>query len=559
MSSLVGLVVVLGIAGYLVAAYNSLVSLRNRVENAWRQIDVQLKRRHDLIPNLVEAVKGYMQFERETLNQVVEARGKAISAPDQASRMAAENQLTAGVGRLLAVMENYPQLKADENVLRLQEELTTTENQIAFSRQAYNDAVLQLNTRVETFPTNLIANNFGFKGADYFKAAPGDEALPKVDLSMGAPALALPPPRPDEGAEGSQAKACAANLDASASPNPMTPQRTDFWELERRNRRETVLLVAVFIALFAILGFGLDFVVGDVSIYGGRLTGFPFLTIVALLIATIQSFVSYYGGASLVLLSVHARELTPDTPQHQTILDVVREMALAARMPVPKAYIIDDPAPNAFATGRDPDHSVICVTQGLVEEMDREELQGVLGHEMAHIRDYDIRTMMMIAVLVGGIAMLADFLYRSMWFSGGGRRRSSSDSNGSGGGSGALIVVAVFILAALAPIFAQLLAMAVSRQREYLADAASVEFTRNPRALLRALQRIAATESPLAHASRGVAHLFIVNPLQGAKEDDEGFFANLLSTHPPLSRRIARLRALAGEASPAPEGRATGA
>ncbi len=188
MSSMAGLIVLAAIAGYLILAYNSLVSLRNQVDNAWRQIDVQLKRRHDLIPNLIEAVKGYMQFERDTLTQVVEARNRAVSAPNQASRMAAENQITAGMGRLLAVMENYPQLKADENVVKLQEELTTTENQIAFTRQAYNDVVLALNTKVETFPTNIIANNFGFKAADYFKAAPGDEALPKVDLSLGAPA-----------------------------------------------------------------------------------------------------------------------------------------------------------------------------------------------------------------------------------------------------------------------------------------------------------------------------------------------------------------------------------
>ena len=188
MSSMAGLAVFAAIVGYLILAYNSLVSLRNQVDNAWRQIDVQLKRRHDLIPNLVEAVKGYMQFERDTLTQVVEARNRAVSAPNQASQMAAENQISAGMGRLLAVMENYPQLKADENVVRLQEELTTTENQIAFTRQAYNDVVLALNTKVETFPTNIIANNFGFKGADYFKAAPGDEALPKVDLSLGAPA-----------------------------------------------------------------------------------------------------------------------------------------------------------------------------------------------------------------------------------------------------------------------------------------------------------------------------------------------------------------------------------
>jgi len=181
------LTVLVLIALYFVFAYNSLVRLRNEVDNSWRQIDVQLKRRHDLIPNLVEAVKGYMQFERDTLTQVVEARSRAIAAPTQGARVEAENQLTAGLGRLLAVMENYPQLKSDQNVLQLQEQLTTTENQLAFARQAYNDVVLQLNTRVETFPTNIVANNFGFKAADYFKAAPEEQALPKVDLSLSAP------------------------------------------------------------------------------------------------------------------------------------------------------------------------------------------------------------------------------------------------------------------------------------------------------------------------------------------------------------------------------------
>src|SRR5580698_256533 len=181
------LIIVVAIVGWAIFAYNRLVSLRNQVDNSWRQIDVQLKRRHDLIPNLVEAVKGYMQFERDTLTQVVEARGRAIAAPDQASRVAAENQLTVGLGRLLAVMENYPQLKSDQNALQLQEQLTTTENQIAFSRQAYNDAVLNLNNRIQAFPSNIIANNFGFKPAEYFTAAPEDQVVPKVDLSLGAP------------------------------------------------------------------------------------------------------------------------------------------------------------------------------------------------------------------------------------------------------------------------------------------------------------------------------------------------------------------------------------
>jgi heat shock protein HtpX len=342
----------------------------------------------------------------------------------------------------------------------------------------------------------------------------------------------------------------------------MTQAHADFWELERINRRQTLLLVAVFLVLFCAVGFGLDVLVGALRIGDGRITGFPILTLAALLIGSVQSLLSYYGGAALVLMSVHARDLSADTPKHQMVLDVIREMALAARMPVPHAYIIDDPAPNAFATGRDPEHSVICVTQGLADEMDREELQGVLGHEMAHIRDYDIRTMMMIAVLVGGIAMLADFVWRWSFFGGFGGRSSSNDGSESSDGSGeagAIIAMLVFVLALLAPIFSQLIAMAVSRQREYLADASSVEFTRNPRALLRALEHIAQTESPLKTASRGVSHLFIVNPLEGAHEDAEGFFDNLLSTHPPLGRRIARLHALLGEAPAAPPTPASGA
>ncbi|MBV8358418.1 MAG: M48 family metallopeptidase [Deltaproteobacteria bacterium] len=325
----------------------------------------------------------------------------------------------------------------------------------------------------------------------------------------------------------------------------MTQRHADFRELERRNRTQTAALVIIFIVLFCALGLGLDFVIGAVRLRNGHLAGFPILTIVALIIGSVQSLISYYGGAALVLASAHARQLMPDSPKHQMVLNVVQEMALASRMPAPRAYVIDDPAPNAFATGRDPQHSVICVTQGLVDDMDREELQGVLGHEMAHIRDYDIRTMTMIAVLVGGVAMLADFFTRWSFYGGFGGRddRDNKDS----GEAGLIIAIVVFVLAILAPVFSQLIAMAVSRQREYLADASSVEFTRNPRALLRALEHIARIESPLANASHGIAHLFIVNPLESAGDNGEGFFDNLLSTHPPLSRRIQRLRELLGE------------
>ncbi len=322
------------------------------------------------------------------------------------------------------------------------------------------------------------------------------------------------------------------------------PAASNFRALEATNRRETAVLIAVFMVLFAVLGAGLDFAARDLYLDHGRLAGFPGLTIAALLFGSIQSLVSFYGGASLVLLSVHARPLLPDTQKHQMVLNVITEMAIAARMPAPKPYLMDDPSPNAFATGRDPQHSVICVTQGLVDSMDREELQGVIGHEMSHIADYDIRTMMMIAVMVGGIAMLSDFVYRWMFFGGFGGRDRDDDNRDNN--SAALITVAVVILATVAPLFSQLLATAVSRQREYLADASSVEFTRNPRALLRALQHIAQIESPLKAGTAGTAHLFMVNPREGVKDDNEGFFANLFSSHPPLQKRIERLEAMLG-------------
>jgi len=316
---------------------------------------------------------------------------------------------------------------------------------------------------------------------------------------------------------------------------------TDFRALERNNRRDTVILIGGFVLLFVILGCGVDFALGTLQLRNGGIYGAPVCGFLALIVASFQSMVSYFAGAPLILLSVHARPLMPDETRHQMVLDVIQEMAIAARLPVPRAYVIPDSSPNAFATGRDPNHSVICVTQGLIDSMDREEMQGVIGHEMSHIADYDIRTMMMVAVLVGGIAMLSDFMVRVSFF------RSEDRDSDRDSGAGMLIALVILVLAVIAPALSQLMAMAVSREREYLADASSVEFTRNPRALLRALQRIAETESPLKEGVRGTAHLFIVNPLASATDDDDdGFFANLLSTHPPLRKRIERLQAMAG-------------
>ncbi|MGD8428954.1 MAG: LemA family protein [Ectothiorhodospiraceae bacterium] len=184
LTGIVGLIVVLGVVGGAIAIYNRLVRLRNQVKNAWRQIDVQLKRRHDLIPNLVETVKDYMSYEQETLRQVIEARQKAVAVEGQGPEAAlgAEQELSGALGRLFALMENYPDLKANQNVGRLMEELSTTENRIAFARQFYNDSVMAKNNAIQSFPSNMIANTFGFRPAAYFRIETREREVPRVDL-----------------------------------------------------------------------------------------------------------------------------------------------------------------------------------------------------------------------------------------------------------------------------------------------------------------------------------------------------------------------------------------
>jgi len=182
MPLLIAIGVLVVIALIVIVIYNRLVAIRNQVGNAWKQIDVQLKRRHDLIPNLVEVVKDYMSYEQETLRQVIEARNQAVQAPTPAAAMQAENALTGAMGKLFAVMEAYPDLKANQNVGRLMEELTGTENKISFARQFYNDSVMTLNNMVQSFPSNLIAGLFSFKTGTYFEVPEAEKAAPKVDL-----------------------------------------------------------------------------------------------------------------------------------------------------------------------------------------------------------------------------------------------------------------------------------------------------------------------------------------------------------------------------------------
>jgi heat shock protein HtpX len=225
-------------------------------------------------------------------------------------------------------------------------------------------------------------------------------------------------------------------------------------------------------------------------------------------------------------------------------MNVVQELSIAANVPVPAVYLIDDSAPNAFATGRDPKHASVAVTTGLLDKLDREELQGVIGHELSHVRNLDIRFALLVAVLVGSIALISDLFLRGflrVGIFGGGGGRGGRDRGG-GGVLGIVLVLVAIVLAIVAPIFARMVQLAVSRQREYLADASSVELTRNPAGLERALVKVASDRDVLEAANRATQHLYFVNPIKKFEARASGLF----STHPPILDRINRLRSLRG-------------
>ena len=217
-------------------------------------------------------------------------------------------------------------------------------------------------------------------------------------------------------------------------------------------------------------------------------------------------------------------------------------MAIAAGVPKPEVYVIPDPDPNAFATGKDPSHAVIAVTEGLLTSLNRDELQAVVAHEMGHVRNYDIRLMTVVAALIGAVMLLSEFGMRTMRFGGGGRRSSSRSSGGAGG---AILFVLWLVALILAPFISRLLAMAVSRQREFLADASGAELTRNPSALASALEKIDSAVEPTRSIKKGTAHLCIANPLGGDVNEKEGFLADLFATHPPIRKRIMLLKGMA--------------
>lgn len=302
-----------------------------------------------------------------------------------------------------------------------------------------------------------------------------------------------------------------------------------YHDLIARNRRNSALLVVGFVVLVVVL----------VAVMGSALSGGdPAATAgfgaVALVIAVVMALSSYYSGAAMILRMSDARRIEHGADPE--LYNVVEEMAIAAGVPTPPVYLIEDSALNAFATGRDPEHSALAITRGLRETLTRDELQAVMAHEMSHVRHFDIRLAMLLATLVGLVVLLTDFFMRGVFWGGVGRRgRRGGDNAG-----GAAIMLLAIALAIIAPIFAKIIQLAASRQREYLADAGAVELTRNPDAMISALRRLSGDKEVLEVANRATAHLYIVQPIKRWEARSKGLF----STHPPIEERIRRLEAL---------------
>lgn len=301
-------------------------------------------------------------------------------------------------------------------------------------------------------------------------------------------------------------------------------KKYSFYNVQSANRRNSVILFIMLAVILVALGYFIG------EYFGFGMTGL----IIAVAVAIISGISSYYGGKGIVMAMSGAKPA--DRDKDREIINITEEMSIAAGLPVPEVYVIETEAMNAFATGRDPQHAAIAVTSGLAEKLNREELTGVIAHEMSHVRHLDIRFAMMIGVLVGSIVLLSDFALRFLFLGGKGRKRSRR----SGGNGGAIILLVVLVLAILSPLLAKIIQMSVSRKRELLADAGAAELTRNPEALANALEKISTSGVKLQSASRATQHMFIINPLKRVGEKSKSLF----STHPPVESRIRILRSM---------------
>jgi heat shock protein HtpX len=325
---------------------------------------------------------------------------------------------------------------------------------------------------------------------------------------------------------------------------------TNLWDQQASNRRKSAWLVAGFVLFFAWVGFGGDFAfylfTRDLPTEQYHHV-IPWIGCLIVAVAGGMVYYAWNNGPERVLWAAGAREVTtPRSLEEKQLVNVVEEMAISAMLPKPRIWIVPDNDPNAFATGIDSARAHIAVTEGLLQALNREELQGVVAHEFAHIRNLDVRLMTLLAAIVGAVALISDGLGR--FFRHGGRIGGGS-RNGGGGKQGnplALIILVLWVLTLIvAPIVTRLLAMAVSRKREYLADATGAELTRNPGALAAALEKLDAHNAPTRAITRGAAHLCIVDPMGSALNAREGGAADFFGSHPPISQRITRLQGMA--------------
>ncbi len=289
------------------------------------------------------------------------------------------------------------------------------------------------------------------------------------------------------------------------------------------NKRRSVILVTVFIVFIIALGYFYSYATGDAS-YGG--------VWLAIIISFFSTLISYFQGDKIALFTSGAKPIAKEDNPY--LYNLVENLSIASGTPVPKIYIMEEAAINAFATGRNPEKASIAVTRGALEKLENEELEGVLAHELSHVKNYDIRFMTLVAVLVGSISILGNIMLRSGSLFGGGKR----DKDNNGGQLGIIFMIAGIILAILSPIIAELIKLAISRRREYLADASGALLTRYPEGLARALEKIEQESQPMQHASTATAHLFLANPFGSRK------FKSWFSTHPPIAERIKKLRTM---------------
>jgi len=300
------------------------------------------------------------------------------------------------------------------------------------------------------------------------------------------------------------------------------------YQLITKNKRKSWLVMIIFI----IFVLGSSYIISYGFGYGLDVVA------MALIIAGVMSFSSYWWSDKMILGISGAKPA--NRQEYFDFYTVAENIVSGQRMPMPKLYVINDTAMNAFATGRDPRHAAVVATTGLLQNLTRSEIEGVVAHELSHVQNYDIRLMSIVTILVGMIALLADMMLRMSAF-GGGRRRDD------GGGQFQIIFFAVgLILVLLSPLIAKLIQLAVSRSREFLADASAVQMTRNPAGLINALQKISTDTEPLEAANKATAHLYFTNPLKNHQHDGISWFAKLFQTHPPISERIAALKVVRG-------------